>query len=206
MSTGHPTKQAFLDTWPGGYRENFEVYSMTSGKSEEELVSKCLTPFLNAEHTALEIGCGGGYWPENYLVPGFKRVIGIDLLPECPFKHPNFFYTEAGNQDYACGWVGDASVDFVWSFGVFCHLPLEAIAEYVASAFRVLKPGGRAVLYFSNDDRRPGVSGDSTADGGIMWCRNDVKTSMKLMKDAGFTGITDLFPELHDTMLTGVKE
>jgi hypothetical protein len=61
------SKEVFLKTWNGGYRENWAVYGKASGKSEEEVVSRCLAPFYDSEKTCLEIGCGLAFWTDKYL-------------------------------------------------------------------------------------------------------------------------------------------
>lgn len=204
-----PTKQDFINTWGvSGYRESFNVYSMpqNGGVSEEQVVSAGLRPFYNKEHTCLEIGCGGGYWPEKHLCDNFKQVIGIDVVPTGGIKRGNFKFIEVPDRDYSCYGVADESVDFVWSFGVFCHLPIQAIAEYVKSAYRVLKPGGNACLYFSNIDRRPGTASSEQDIGhGIIWVWNTLNHSVKMMEDAGFSGVMDALPVMRDTMLIGGK-
>lgn len=201
-----PTKADFVEAWgAAGYRENFEVYSAQSGIPEQQIVDACLRPYFNSKHVALEIGCGGGYWPEFYLCSNFKHVTGLDVLPGDPFMAPNFTYIEVPDRDYSCWNVPDESIDFVWSFGVFCHLNLESIQQYLRSVHRVLKPGGRAVLYFSNDARRPGMVTYGGGIDGVVWECNDLETSMAMLRNAGFDNPVDLMPQLYDTML-GVQK
>ena len=208
MTKREPTKKDFVETWgTAGYRENFEVYgrSDNGGATEEEVVARCLAPWFDKTRVALEIGCGGGFWPERHLCPNFRHVIGLDVLPPAPFAAPNFTYIEVPDRDYSCFGVLDESVDFVWSFGVFCHLNLESIQEYLHGVRRVLKPGGRASLYFSNDTRRPGHATEGDPGKGIVWCLNDLGTSEEMLRAAGFPDPVDLMPELRDTMLGVVK-
>lgn len=200
-----PSKRAFLQAWPGGYGENWEVYGKVSGVSEEALVSKCLAPFFDQTHTAMEIGCGIGFWVKKYLCPNFMNVIGLDLLPSAPVLLPNFKYIEVPERNYDCFGVDDGSVDFVWSFGCFCHLTLPSVQQYLCSAFRKLRPGGRASLFFSNSDRRPGTASVSNTEDQIIWSANDWPTTKGMMEEAGFVGVRDIMPELCDTMAYGEK-
>lgn len=195
-----PARDAFLKTWPGGYRENWEVYGKASGITESALVEKCLLPFFNPNHVVLEIGCGGGFWTEKYLSPNFKSVIALDLFPDPGLAGNNITYIEVPDRNYDCFGVEDASVNFVWSFGVFCHLTLESIQKYLIAAHRKLVPGGRAVFYFSNKDRRPGTCTKENNSGEVIWVENDFPTSKAMLEKAGFVNVNDIMPELFDTM------
>ena len=66
------------------------------------------------------------------------------LLPE------NVRYIELPDRDYNCTGVEDESIDFAFSFGVFCHLPNSANETYVNSIYKKLKVGGVALLAFAD--------------------------------------------------------
>ena len=201
------TKTNFTGMWgSAGYREKFEVYSRPDkgGVSEKAVVDKCLRPFLNKNHTCLEIGCGGGFWIDNYLSDGFKEVIGIDVVPITGTENrKSFRFIEVPDKDYSCYGVEDGSIDFVWSFGVFCHIRKDKIAEYVKSAHRVLKDGGMASLFFPCNDRRGSKSPSSEES---TWESFSIKEAMLAMEDAGFTDIYDPIPSMRDLQLIGTKK
>lgn len=203
-----PTKSDFVNTWgPRGYRENFAVYSAPTGggATEDQVVASCLSPFYNRDNSCVEIGCGNGFWPERHLCNNFRHVTGLDVLSDTPFRAVNFTYIEVPDRDYSCYGIADESVDFVWSFGVFCHLNLPSIQKYLHSVYRILKPGGSASLYFSNNTRRPGHASAPGGTSGIIWVKNDLETSVKMLQSAGFKNPVDLMPDLKDTMLGVTK-
>lgn len=201
-----PTKEAFLRAWPGGYRENWEVYGSASGIPLDVVLNKCLRPYYNKNHIALEIGCGLGFWTFDHLAKNFKEVIALDLLKDIPMKPFNVRYQEVPDRNYSCHQVPDNSIDFAWSFGVFCHLPISAIQTYLNSIFRVLKPGGKVALYFSNSDRRPGRSTpDNNSENDIVWVDNNWDKTKQMMEQSGFVEIVDLIPELFDTIAGAQK-
>ena len=150
------------------------------------------------------------FWVENYLLPNFSEVYATDLLTptsECVVRNLSnnkFHYLEAGNNDYSLSGIRDNSVDFVWEFGCFCHLPLPAIQVYLNSIFRVLKPGGRSSLFFSNSDRWPGhasqINPGTNPDSSIFWCDNNWAKTESMLRQAGFTQVTDLMPGHCNTM------
>lgn len=108
-------------------------------------------PFLAAhefdpwEKTALEIGCGVGRMTAAFARE-FHEVIGVDVSPEMVAKArarglKNACFVVGSGCDLAG--VGDASVDFAFSYIVFQHIPhKQAILRYFEEAARVLKRGG----------------------------------------------------------------
>jgi len=199
------SKEVFLTTWPGGYTENWEVYGKVSGKTEEEVVLKCLSPFYNTAGSVLEIGCGSGFWTDRYLAGNFKSVMALDLLPSVKFIHNNITYMEVPDRNFSCCGVEDNSVNFCWSFGVFCHMSFNACQMYLCSIFRKLVSGGEVSLYFSNNDRRPKTNPTPFDPNEIQWLMNDYGKTNSMLLKAGFIDTRDLMPDLCDTMIYGRK-
>jgi ubiquinone/menaquinone biosynthesis C-methylase UbiE len=52
---------------------------------------------------------------------------------------------------FDCKNIQDESIDFAFSFGVFCHLSASACESYLKDVFRVLKKGGTAIFMYSDD-------------------------------------------------------
>ena len=104
----------------------------------------------NKDKNVLEIGCGAGYWTK-FLCEHSKNVTAIDLLPNSPFQLDNFTYIENKNMQFDCKNIQDESIDFAFSFGVFCHLSASACESYLKDVFRVLTKGGTAIFMYSDD-------------------------------------------------------
>lgn len=140
------TKQDFINFWGTGYYEEF-----TYGIGIQEVIERTIVPFGNK--TCLEIGCGGGVFTK-VLSEHFDKVIGIDVIPmHDGVRYYNVKYIELDNQDYKCTGVENESIDFVYSYGVFCHFSNDAIKEYLQSIYRVLKPGGECMIMISNFEK-----------------------------------------------------
>ena len=116
-----------------------------------EVVARISDP---ATLTALEIGYGGGRLL-NAAASFFGRVIGIDvhdeqeavaaLLASCGRENVELVRTDGRTIP-----VSDESVDVVYSFIVFQHLPsVDAFERYLSETNRVLRYGGVAQLYFA---------------------------------------------------------
>jgi SAM-dependent methyltransferase len=108
---------------------------------------------LPAEHL-LEIACGHGRITAQ-LLQHCGRYTGIDLAPSCvafcrnrfpSAKHASFHETDGRTMPM----VGDASIDFAFSWDSLVHAEADAVLGYLAELGRVLKPGGRAFLHHSN--------------------------------------------------------
>jgi SAM-dependent methyltransferase len=110
---------------------------------------------LSPAARALEIGCGVGRLVRP-LAERIGSVVGVDISPEMVRRArelcagvPNatFEVTEGSLET-----VSDASLDLVYSYIVFQHIPsVEPIARYVREAARALRPGG--VMRFQLDGR-----------------------------------------------------
>jgi len=100
---------------------------------------------------ALEIGCG----PGRLLRPlsrHFRELHGIDVADEMLRRAeanlrgiPNIHLHHAG--DSALSAFQDETLDFIYSYAVFQHIPSRAVVmNYLAEAVRALKPGGLFVF------------------------------------------------------------
>lgn len=95
--------------------------------------------------TALEIGCGTGRIA-RWMSQDFSQYVGVDVSPEMVriasayhFPNTTFHAVSGGGLEG----VPDASVDFVFSFAVFQHVPdKRATLNYLSETARVLRPGG----------------------------------------------------------------
>jgi SAM-dependent methyltransferase len=110
---------------------------------------------LERSAEVLEIGCGVG----RLLVPLARRVTvahGVDISPVM-IEKSKAYTADTPNVRTALtsgtfAYLADASLDFVFSFIVFQHIPDRTpIRRYVVEAARVLKPGG--VFRFQVDGR-----------------------------------------------------
>jgi SAM-dependent methyltransferase len=125
---------------------------------------------LDRSAEILEIGCGVG----RLLVPLAARVAvahGVDISPVMIAKSKEYASgvpnVKTALTDGAFAHLSDSSIDFVFSFIVFQHIPARApIRRYVEEAARVLKPGG--VFRFQVDGRwwwKHALGGPGTYDG-----------------------------------------
>jgi len=127
-----------------------------------------ILPYVNPQHTALEIGPGGGRWT-RYLL-GFKRLYAVDYHPELldelrkNFNEPNMVFIKNNGTDFPG--VEPGSIDYLFSFGTFVHLDLDVIDAYLKSMKGIVKPGANIVIQYSDKTKimaqmNPGFSNNT---------------------------------------------
>lgn len=144
------SREDFIKFWNDGYNESFVPYKPWN-ENKASIYQKIVIPFINPDHICLEIGPGGGTW-SNSLVNDFKKLIAIDVMPRSRGLNNKIDFFQLESFDYFCTNIEDNSIDFVFSFGTFCHLPVSAQTQYIKNILRVLKEGGNAVIMFGDWD------------------------------------------------------
>ncbi|HKS80027.1 MAG TPA: methyltransferase domain-containing protein [Candidatus Acidoferrales bacterium] len=132
--------------WPE-FADNDDAF-FASGRQDYE---KYVPPFLKKTEfdprgkVALEIGCGIGRLAK-WMSADFGKYIGVDVSPEMVRKASSYGFANAEFQAASGGdlaRIASESVDFVFSFAVFQHVPdKDAIFNYFAETARVLRRGG----------------------------------------------------------------
>jgi ubiquinone/menaquinone biosynthesis C-methylase UbiE len=143
------SKEQFLLFWgEQGYVETWDGHTYNWSKEIQELVLNQIGD--KKDKIVLEIGCGAGYWTK-FLCENSKDVTAIDLIPKPSIDFNNFTYIENDDMQFDCKSLQDESIDFAFSFGVFCHLSSSACESYLKDVLRVLKKGGTAIFMYSDD-------------------------------------------------------
>lgn len=104
--------------------------------------------------TALEVGCGVGRF-SRALARRFRRVLALDVSDEMVRRARELHASpDYGNIEFistdgrSFGEVPDHSVDFVYSYEVFQHMPsVDVIRDNLREVSRVLRPTGAALIH-----------------------------------------------------------
>lgn len=142
--------------------QNFILWSMydwskqgnewcSSTAWKESVVKHILAPYIAAEQTVLEIGCGVGFWSEA-LAQKAAQLHLVDIVPSCietakerlaRYEHVEYHLTE-GN---SLGFLTDSSLDLVFSWNTFVHINQTDTAVYLSQIMKKLKVGGVAIIH-----------------------------------------------------------
>lgn len=187
-----------------GHAASEEAFRASGEQDLEGMVLDGVVLERSAE--VLEIGCGVG----RLLVPLAGRVAvahGVDISAVMIEKSKTYA-ADTPNVRIALtngtfAFLADASLDFVFSFIVFQHIPDRApIRRYVEEAARVLKPGG--VFRFQVDGRwwwKHGESGPDTFQG-VKFSPKDVRA---LLAGTRFSVVDEWGAEGHYHWITARK-
>jgi ubiquinone/menaquinone biosynthesis C-methylase UbiE len=139
----------------------------------------------------VELGCGAGRMTRAFA-RRFSHVYACDISTEM-LKHGKTLNAEISNIEWTLtngtdlSALGDASVDFVFSYIVLHHMPDRALAlAYIREMMRLLKPDGLFLFQFSTL-RTPTMNWK----GRIAWRIVDIPNSLGL-RSLG-RGITSAF-------------
>jgi ubiquinone/menaquinone biosynthesis C-methylase UbiE len=149
-------KDAFF--YIASWREDWdEAAFFQSGEEDyQRLVAGVLEKraFVPQDKKMLEIGCGVGRMTRTFA-KNFQTVTAIDLSSEMLDRAQilnaavrNITWTRGNGTDLQP--LADRSVDFVFSYLVFQHLPQkELVLRYIAEMSRVLTPRGLCLFQFN---------------------------------------------------------
>jgi len=113
-------------------------------------------PYVDPKQTALEIGPGGGRWT-RYLLK-FKKIYVVDfhaqLLKELKknFHKPNMEFIKNNGSDFPG--IKERSIDYLFSFGVFVHLDIPIIEDYLENLKPILSEGANVVIQYSDKTKK----------------------------------------------------
>jgi len=132
------------------------------------VAERYITPNVGPDTVAMEIGPGGGRWTQ-FLVSARELVL-VDLNPEFfPYLEERFKDAPAALRFYATrdselDGIDSASIDFVFSFGVFVHIDPDDIRGYLEHIARVVRPGGLAIVQYADKTKKVAQENDSFSD------------------------------------------
>ncbi|MFT6400315.1 MAG: ubiquinone/menaquinone biosynthesis C-methylase UbiE [Bradymonadia bacterium] len=134
---------AYYDKFSEGYEDRrHDGYHAVLDDMQARLVQRYARP----SHRALEIGCGTGLLMHR-LRDSVSQLEGVDIsegmLAHAAARGLSVQQSTAEELPF-----DDGSFDLVYSFKVLAHV--QDIQQAVNEAFRVLAPGGHAVLEFYN--------------------------------------------------------
>ncbi|NOX63182.1 MAG: class I SAM-dependent methyltransferase [Chloroflexi bacterium] len=132
---------------------------------KQALIDGMMRKYIQPGSVVLEIGPGAGRWTAE-LAPLAGRLLVADITERCldicrdrfrEYAHIEYYLIERG-----LDFIEDNSLDYIWSYDVFVHINPSDVSAYIRDFFRVLKPGGIAIIhhagqYPTEKERRQGL-------------------------------------------------
>lgn len=134
------------DEWSGMAAHCDQPY----GAWKQALIDELLTPRLRPGAHVVEVAPGHGRFTEH-IAGRVANTTLVDLSPTClelcreRFGDDGVAYVLTDGASLPG--VGDASVDFIWSFDSFVHMERDVIDAYLHEFRRVLRRGGTFTIH-----------------------------------------------------------
>lgn len=146
---------SFNQIWNGGYRTGY------STKRNQIGVEKYLAANLDRSYNVFEIGCGGGQWT-RFIAPlvnsivcndakSYKDNYFFEYLHHYKINTNNITYNQALN--FNLDYLQDNSLDFVFSYDVFCHISLSGQEQYLKNLYPKCKNGCKLMIMYADPNK-----------------------------------------------------
>ena len=145
---------SFQKVWKGGYKTGY------SNKRNQAGIERYLKNNLTGGNL-LEIGCGGGQWTKvinNFRL--FSKIYCTDVLSE---EHNKFWNYVGKNSkkyieyykvtDFELSFLEDNSIDYVFSYDVFCHISYSGLEAYLESLYKKCKNGAQLLIMYADPEK-----------------------------------------------------
>ena len=155
---------SFKDLWKGGTTLAKNGWDCVAKQRDiNSIYEICIEPYVNDESNVLEIGCNGGGWTRRMLQA--KTVTCFDALSA---KHTGFWNNISVNQtnvkyhhvnDFNCNELEDNSIDYVFSYDVFCHISYSGTKAYLENLYKKLTNGTNLFIMIADIDKYKDLAG-----------------------------------------------
>jgi hypothetical protein len=152
--------------WSGGYYEGDPLdpfgrssYAQMGFVSVLHAIYQvCIRPNVGPETNVLEIGPGRGAWTKTMLAA--REIWCVDVNSAAH----NGFWPHVGEEnrrkvrylevdDFSCRDLPDEHFDFLFSFGTFCHVPVEGQRLYLRNLLGKMRKGATAAIMIGDFDK-----------------------------------------------------
>ncbi|MGQ0543652.1 MAG: class I SAM-dependent methyltransferase [Blastocatellia bacterium] len=123
--------------------------------SRVKIFEYILRPYVSAEYTILDYGCGPGFLA-GFAAPHIKKLYACDIstgalaCANILNPAPNLEYIVA--DETGLGTIADGSLDVIYSFAMVQHLTDEVFEIVLVNCSKKLKSGGRLVMHIQLTD------------------------------------------------------
>lgn len=177
------------------------------GGSYRNIFLKAVRPYMTKHSTVLELGPGAGSWSRAILKHiGKGKLLTVDFQDTSKWLNPEKYdgrlaCYQVSDNSFNC--IEDGTIDFFWSFGVFCHNNIANIEEILRNALPKMKPGEYAAHQHGDWNKLEAFGWErgcvplefkDKPDDEIWWPRNNCSTMVYAAEAAGWQVVT---PDLN---------
>jgi len=177
----------FKKTVKDGYNAIANRYlSERTRDSQDVLLLSELMERLPANARVLDAGCGAGI-PISQMLSERFQVTGVDFseaqieLAKKNLPNAQFLCQDMTRLDFP-----EATFDGITSYYAIIHIPRQEHQALLASFYRMLKPGGFALLCLGAEHLVDDIDEDYLG-ARMYWSHYDTDTYLKMLKDCGFS-------------------
>ena len=142
---------SFSRIWKCGFRTGYQV------KRNQKNIEEYLKDNIKSKDIVFEIGCGGGFWTK-LLSQLAQEVYCNDAKTEEDnrlfdyLKNNNYKNNVIFNKvnDFELNYIEDNSLDFVFSYDVFCHISLTGQKLYLKNLYSKCKKGCKLMIMYAD--------------------------------------------------------
>jgi Cys-tRNA(Pro) deacylase len=168
-----------------GYDQIAEEYLLNRSEDSDDVkLLQELVERLPKHSRVLDAGCGAGV-PICEILSRHFQVVGVDFS-EAQIKLARQFVPQAEFicEDMTALKFPDAAFDAIVSYYAIIHVPREEYAQLLRNFWRMLKPGGLALLAMGRGDTAVDVN-ENWLGAKMYWSHYDSETNLKLIESSG---------------------
>jgi len=144
--------KSFQNNWKGGFRSGYDHIRNQKG------LEKYLSTIIKGKRV-LEIGCGGGQW-SKFMYDYVDKLYCVDILSA---EHNNFWEFIGKDKkdkvdylhvdDFSLSDIPPNSIDFVFSYDVFCHISLSGVEAYLKNIYPKCTDEALLLIMYADVDK-----------------------------------------------------
>lgn len=137
--------------WKNGFRTGYK-----SKRNQKQIENYLVNKLQGKNLRVLEIGCGGGQW-SKFLYKYVDKLYCIDVLSATHNNFWNYVGHEKNDKityhqvnDFSLKQLNDNTIDFVFSYDVFCHISEIGTLEYLKNLYLKLSFGAELMIMYAD--------------------------------------------------------
>ena len=172
-----------------GYNKIAKDYHKWRISSGDTKLLKKFVKILPKKSKVLDAGCGAGVPVARFLTESKLDVTGIDISKNMiKLARENVSTARFLKMDMTKITFKPNSFDGIVSFYAIIHIPREKHKKVIKNFYKVLKPGGLALLCMGNDDWESIEMYKGTK---MFWSQYAPEKTLKIIQNGGFNIIFD---------------